>query len=120
MKGGIIMIPIWSKTLSEVLKHDSEEVMLISEKTGNEYKTEVIKNLRVFSIGSVVEQDGKYKYSVVDTENELEYTIKAPNKIEVKFGMILEFTNVRGGALSNGYGWYSADSVRGGSQNAKV
>ena len=29
----------------------------------------------------------------------------------VPFGTLLQFSNVRGGATSNGIGWYAADSV---------
>ena len=101
----------WNRTLEEVLKHKTQPKVLVSEKTGNEYTTDVIPLLKVISIGSIEEIDGKFKYSIVDTINDLEYTIKAPNKIEVKFGTILQFKNVRGGATQNGIGWYSSDSV---------
>lgn len=101
----------WSKTLEEVLKHQTQQKMLISEKTGNEYMADVVSSLNVLSIGSVEEIDGKFKYSIVDTKNDLEYAIKVPNKVEVKFGTILQFKNVRGGATANGIGWYAADSV---------
>lgn len=47
----------------------------------------------------------------MDPTNDLEYTIKVPNKVAVKFGSILQFKNVRGGPTHNGYGWYAADSV---------
>ena len=47
----------------------------------------------------------------MDTKNNLEYTIKAPQKVDVKFSTVLVFKNVRGGATSTGNGWYSAESV---------
>lgn len=84
---------------------------MISERTGNEYTTEVIAILNVLSTGSIVEKEGKYLYSVVDVVNDLEYSIKAPNRVEVKFGTTLQFQNVRGGTTTNGVGWYAADSV---------
>lgn len=101
----------WNRTLEEVLKQPTKPKMFISEKTGNEYTTDVVEHLTVLSIGSVEEIDGKFKYSIVDTKNDIEYAIKTPNKVEVKFGTILQFSNVRGGATSNGIGWYAADSV---------
>lgn len=101
----------WNRTLSEVLKQKTQPKILVSEKTGNEYTTDVVPVLTVLSIGSIEEVDGKYKYSIVDNTNDLEYVIKVPNRVDVKFGTILQFKNVRGGATSNGIGWYSADSV---------
>ena len=101
----------WNRTLAEVLMHETQPKLMTSEKTGNEYTADVIPTLKVVSIGSIEEIDGKYKYSVVDTTHDLEYTIKAPNKVELKFGTILQFHVVRGGATANGIGWYAADSV---------
>lgn len=101
----------WNRTLSEVLKQRTQPKVMISEKSGLEYTTDVVPVLNVVSIGSIEEIDGKYKYSIVDTNHDLEYAIKTPNKVEVKFGTILQFKNVRGGATSNGVGWYAADSV---------
>ncbi|HEL2054909.1 TPA: hypothetical protein TY413_000197 [Streptococcus suis] len=101
----------WNRTLEEVLKHKAQTTVMVSEKTGNEYTTDVIPVLTVVSIGSIEEIDGKFKYSIVDTGNDLEYVIKTSNKVEVKFGTILQFKNVRGGATQNGIGWYAADSV---------
>ena len=103
--------PVWTPTLKQVLKHDTKEVNLISERTGNEYTTEVIPQLKVVSTGSVDEtQDGKFRYVIVDTNHGLEYEIKVDKKIEVKFGMPLIFTEVRGGATKSG-GWYAAKTV---------
>lgn len=102
----------WIKTLSEVLKHKTSTIKLTSEKTGNEYETEVVEKLQVFSTGAYeATADGKFKYSIVDVTNNLEYDIKTSNFVDIKFGTTLEFHNVRGGATSNGVGWYVADSV---------
>lgn len=104
--------PNWSPKLKDVLGHETKEISLISQRTGNEYKTDVIPMLKTLSTGSIEQtEDGKYRYSIVDTANNLEYAIKTENKIEVKFGMILAFQNVRGGATTHG-GWYAADSVQ--------
>ena len=108
----------WNRTLAEVLMHETQPKVMTSEKTGNEYTTDVIPTLRVVSIGSIEEKDGKYKYSIVDTVNDLEYTIKVPNKVEIKFGTVLNFSNVRGGATANCIGWYAADSVEVVTRNA--
>ena len=65
----------------------------------------------MFSTGVIDEVEGGFKYSIVDTKNNLEYTIKAPQKVDVEFSTVLVFKNVRGGATSTGNGWYSAESV---------
>lgn len=63
--------PNWNRTLSEVLKHPTKEIKLISEKTGNEYECEVIPILDVASTGNVEQtNDGKYKYSIVDVKTD--------------------------------------------------
>lgn len=100
----------WNRTLAEVLKQETKSAVLISKK-GIEYTTDIVPMLKVVSIGSVEEINGEFKYSVVDVNNDLEYVIKVANKVEVKFGTLLQFTNVRGGTTSNGVGWYAADSV---------
>lgn len=103
--------PAWTKELSEVLRHPTVQVVLTSKTTGKEYTADVVRQLPVVSTGVVDEVEGGFKYSIVDTKNNLEYTIKAPQKIDVKFGTVLVFRNVRGGATSAGSGWYSAESV---------
>ncbi|HEL1913142.1 hypothetical protein HPA05_01595 [Streptococcus suis] len=104
--------PSWKKNLSEVLKQQTTTMTLVSEKTGNEYTVDVVSTLKVLSTGTFEQtEDGKYRYSIVDVSNNLEYSIKAPNLIEVSFGQVLHFKNVRGGETSNGNGWYSAEAV---------
>ena len=110
--------PNWNKNLSEVLKQPTEKITLISKNTGSEYVADNIKQLVVVSTGSVEVVDGGYKYSIVDTKNNLEYVIKAPQHVDVKFGVVLLFKNVRGGATSNGIGWYSAETVEVAQRNA--
>ncbi|HFU3707093.1 TPA: hypothetical protein ACGOY7_000667 [Streptococcus suis] len=102
----------WNRTLEEVLKQKTQPKVMVSEKNGNEYTADVVPVLKVVSIGSIEEIDGKFKYSIVDTSNDLEYVIKTSNKVDVKFGTILQFKNVRGGATQNGIGWYAADTVQ--------
>lgn len=104
--------PNWKPKLETVLKHETIEVERYSEKTGNNYKTDVIQQLRVFSVGSVEKLDNdNYRYAIADSSTGLEYEIKVPKKIEVRFGMTLEFTNVCGGEMNN-VGWYKADDVK--------
>ena len=110
--------PSWNKTLSEVLKQQTRTVTLKSQKPGNEYQTDVIPNLVVLSTGSVETVADKYIYSVVDTQNDLEYSIKVSNKVDVDFGDRLQFKNVRGGVTSSGFGWYAAESVTAVQRNA--
>ena len=112
--------PNWILDLSEVLKHPTQQITKTSPNTGKEYTTDAIPQLVVLSTGSMEESDdGKFRYSIVDSENKLEYLIKTENKIDVKFGTQLIFKNVRGGMVSNtGRGWYAADSVQVAKQNA--
>ena len=101
----------WNRSLAEGLKHETQTITWVSENTGNEYVTDVVPSLNVLSVGSCEEVEGGFKYSVVDTTNDLEYSIKSPNNVAVKFGTILQFKNVRGGATSSGIGWFKSDSV---------
>lgn len=105
------MKPRWTRTLSEVTLQKTVVKEYISERTGNTYTADVIPVFGVVSTGSVEQKENGYKYSVVDTKNGLEYDITAPNKVDVRFGTILKFLNVRGGSLNSGLGWYKADSV---------
>lgn len=111
-KGEFIMsVPNWNKKLEEVLGYKTQEITKISPRTGNEYQTDAIATLNVVSTGSVDSlEDGKFRYSIVDTVKGLEYSIKTTNKVDVKFGTVLRFTMVVGGSTNSG-GWYSADSV---------
>ncbi|MFT9270169.1 MAG: hypothetical protein ABF539_11680 [Liquorilactobacillus nagelii] len=103
--------PNWTPRLSDVLKHETEEIKLHSDRTGNDYTADVIKALRVVSTGSKEDvSDNFFRYAIVDINSGLEYEIKVQKNINVKFGAVLEFKNVRGGATSRG-GWYSADDV---------
>ncbi len=104
--------PTWEKKLSEVLGYQTREITKISPRTGNEYITDAIPTLNISSTGIVSSlDDGYFRYSVVDTQKQLEYEIKVKNKIDVQLGTPLSFKNVVGGSLDNGRSWYSADSV---------
>lgn len=103
--------PEWEKHLEQVLGHKTIEITKVSPRTGNEYTTDAIQSLNVYSTGSVEQTpDGKFRYAVVDPTQSLECDIKAPNQVTTKFGMALTFKNVCGGSTKFG-GWYSADSV---------
>ena len=102
----------WNRSLEEVLKQKTQPKVMVSEKTGNEYTTDVIPELIVYSVSPAEEtEDGKYKYNITDVKNDLQYTIKTKTKVDTNFGKTLKFYNVRGGATTNGVGWYAADSV---------
>ncbi|HEO8607577.1 TPA: hypothetical protein ACGO8I_000238 [Streptococcus suis] len=101
----------FTKNLQEVTHQVTETIMKVSPKTGNEYQAEVIKKLRVHAVSSPTEKNGKYTYSIIDTKNDLEYSITAPNYVDAKYTTALEFTNVSGGLLNTGRVWFSADSV---------
>ena len=103
--------PTWIKELRDVLKQPTVQVVLTSKTTGNEYTADVVRQLAVYSTGVIDEVDGGFKYSIVDVKNNLEYMVKAPQKVDVKLGKVLVFKNVRGGSTSTGNGWYSAESV---------
>lgn len=103
--------PNWTPKLADVLKHKTVEVEMHSARTGNDYRADVIPELRVLSVGSVEEIDGKYRYAIADNKTGLEYEIKVDKQVPVNFGTILSFKNVRGGATTRGAGWYAADDV---------
>lgn len=44
--------PNWTPRLSDVLKHKTVEIKAHSNRTGNDYITDVIQTLRVVSTGS--------------------------------------------------------------------
>lgn len=103
--------PDWKPKLGTVLKHETVEVERYSEKTGNNYKTDVIARLQVLSVGSIEDlEDGNYRYAIADNATGLEYEIKAPKKVDIRFGTALEFINVCGGETARG-GWYKAEDV---------
>lgn len=110
----------WVRSLSEVLGYPTEQIKMVSERTGNDYEVDIIPTLRVVAVSACEDAgDGKWRYSVVDATKDLEYTIKVPEKVEARFGTILEFKKVRGGATSSGYGWLAAESVSVVERNAK-
>ena len=115
------MVQITSKQfvrpISEVSKQPTPLKALVSEKTGKEYTAEVAPQITAHLI-SLEERNGKYAYHITDVKNDLQYTIKAPNKIEARFGSPLLFTNVKGGVLNSGGVWFSSDSVAILKQNA--
>lgn len=105
--------PNWKTSLAVVLKWETIEKKLLSERTGKEYTAEVIPSLKVRSTGNVEKlDDGFFRYSIVDSKNGLDYAIKVRGEVQVTFGTPLEFIDVRGGITNSGTDWYNADSVR--------
>ncbi|MGT2743059.1 hypothetical protein [Streptococcus plurextorum] len=100
----------FTKNLQEVTLQKTEKTIKISEKSGAEYTVEYIPNLQVLAITAPAEHNGKYRYSIIDTKNDLEYTVTAPTKVEAKFGTPLIFKNVRGGLMDKTV-WFAAESV---------
>ena len=45
--------PNWNPKLKDVLMHETIEITKVSKKTGNEYKTDCIPEILVYSTGSV-------------------------------------------------------------------
>lgn len=107
--------PIWTRKLSEVLGYSTQIITKKSRKTGNSYETEAIPRIELIVTGDPeqITKDNKkaFRYSVFDMKNNLGYKITCPNYIKVNGVKQCIFTNLVGGALSNGKGWYKADSV---------
>lgn len=79
--------PSWTPRLAEVLRHKTMEMEMHSNRTGNDYKTDVIPVLRVRSTGNVEElDDGFYRYSIVDSKAGLEYEIKVQKRLKLNLG----------------------------------
>ena len=107
--------PSWLRPLSEVLGHSTTTIMRKSARTGNNYNADVIPSIELVSMGApqVVEKSGvkSYRYSVFDMAKDLEYQVTCPNLLQISGVKQVVFTNLTGGALNNGNGWYKADRV---------
>lgn len=109
--------PVWTRKLSEVLGYQTQVVTRKSEKTGNSYQTDVIPRLEVVCMGApeeILKDDGRktYRYSVFDMAKNLEYRVSCPNLLKINGVKQVILVNLTGGALSNGHGWYKADSIQ--------
>lgn len=109
--------PTWIKPLSEVLGYQTENVTRKSARTGNAYQIDVIPRLELIVMGApqeITKDDGRksYRYSVFDMKKDLEYSVSCPNLLSISGVKQVVFVNLTGGALSNGRGWYKADSVQ--------
>ena len=109
--------PVWTRKLSEVLGYQTQVVTRKSERTGNTYETEVIPRLELVCMGApeeILKDDGSknYRYSVFDMSKNLEYKVSCPQFLKINGIKQVIFVNLSGGALSNGYGWYKADSIQ--------
>ena len=107
--------PQWTRTLSEVLGYQTQTITKKSLKTGNTYQTEAISQLELVVTGDpeTINRDShtSYRYSVFDVKKNLGYKITCPQYVKIGGMKQCIFTNIIGGALSNGKGWYKADSV---------
>lgn len=109
--------PIWTRSLNEVLGYQTEKINRKSERTGNIYQVEVIPRIELIVMGApqeITKDDGRksYRYSVFDMKKDLEYSVNCPNLLSISGVKQVVFVNLTGGALSNGRGWYKADSVQ--------
>lgn len=107
--------PIWTRTLEQVLGYPTQVITKKSEKTGNTYETEAISKLELVVMGDpeTITRDNhtSYRYSVFDMKKNMGYKISCPNYVKIGGMKQCIFVNLVGGALSNGKGWYKADSV---------
>lgn len=109
-------VPNWNRKLSEVLGYQTQTVVKKSEKTGNTYNAEVIPRIELVCMGApeeVVKKDAPtaYRYTMFDMKKNLTYSVKCPNLLQISGAKQVILTNLTGGALSNGRGWYKADSI---------
>lgn len=107
--------PQWTRTLSQVLGYQTQTITKKSEKTGNTYETEAIPRLELVVTGDpeAITREGhtSYRYAVFDVKKNLGYKITCPNYIKIGGVKQCIFVNLIGGALTNGKGWYKADSI---------
>lgn len=106
------------KTAGEILGgYKTRQVTKTSKRTGKEYQVDVVPMLEVYAVSGVTimnREDGttRYKYSVTDPNRDLQYDISAPNKIDTKFGNVIQLHNVTCGVIPNtSRVWVSAESV---------
>ena len=107
--------PQWTRTLSEVLGYQTQTITKKSLKTGNTYQTEAISQLELVVTGDPekIERDNRvsYRYSDIDMKKNMGYKITSKNFVKICGMKHCILTKNVGGALSNGKGWYKADSV---------
>lgn len=108
--------PTWVRSLSEVLGYQTTKITRKSARTGNPYEVDVIPRLEVVVMGAPEEQvkdDGRktYRYSIFDMAKNLEYKVSCPQFLKISGLKQVILTNLTGGALSNGRGWYKADAI---------
>lgn len=108
--------PNWNRRLAEVLGYPTQTVTRKSERTGNTYQTDVIPSVELVCMGApeeVVKKDAPtaYRYTMFDMKKNLTYSVKCPNLVQINGAKQVSLTNLTGGALSSGRGWYKADSI---------
>ena len=109
--------PSWNKSLSEVLGYQTQKVTRKSARTGNAYEVDVIPRLELIDMGepeAITKDDGSktYRYSVFDMSKNLEYQVSCTQYLKIAGVKQVILTNLTGGALNNGRGWYKADSIQ--------
>ena len=109
--------PSWNKSLSEVLGYQTQKVTRKSARTGNAYEVDVIPRLELIVMGepeAITKDDGSktYRYYVFDMSKNLEYQVSCTQYLKIAGVKQVILTNLTGGALNNGRGWYKADSIQ--------
>lgn len=108
--------PNWMRSLSEVLGYQTTKTTKKSERTGNLYQVDVIPRIELLVMGEpeVVLKDNSqktYRYSVFDMKKDLEYKISCAQYLKTSGVKQVIFSGLTGGALSNGHGWFKADTI---------
>ncbi len=107
----------WVRSLSEVTGYQTTQKQLLS-KAGKPYTTDVIPKVELICMGSpeaVADENGqvtKYSYLLFDSKHNRQWTVKAPQKLEITGVKMVVCYDVRGGALANRTsGWMACGRI---------
>lgn len=106
--------PKWLKSLGEVLEVESKTVEVLSEKTGNTYKKEIIENYEgLFTgiAGDIDEKTNTRPYTIINVQTGYITKIKSRALTNVPPMSTLVFTNLQGGLIDGKTPWFKADDV---------
>ncbi|MFD3287184.1 hypothetical protein [Lactobacillus johnsonii] len=111
------MKPTMIKPVSTTLGYKTRRVTRTSAKSGRQYEVDEVPCIELYTTTRATtktDSDGKvkYVYHVADPNTDLQYDISAPNKMEVKFGTVIQAHNVTCGLIPNTTRvWITAESV---------
>lgn len=107
----------WIRTLGEVLQEKTVPMEFTSAK-GTKYSTDVVKVLSGVALGSPTAKTDEsgavigYSYRIFLAKKDMEFSISAPEKLEIGGFSKVRLFNVRGGALMNrDAGWFKATHI---------